>query len=117
MRYLLHLQAGVILCFILAAYVGRAAPAELTRQLITLPANAGAPRFVDLDNDGRSDLLVLDLMEKTLSNYHQRPAGFLTTPDQVISLPPQTAWVSYGDVAPHPGLELLMCTANALLYF
>jgi hypothetical protein len=49
-------------------------------------------------------------------NYHQRPDGFASAPDQVIALPPQTAWVAPCDVDAHPGLELLMCTAAGLVY-
>jgi len=49
-------------------------------------------------------------------NYHQRADGFTNSPDQVISLPPQTAWAAVCDVDPHPGLELLMSTATGLVY-
>jgi hypothetical protein len=107
--------AASLLTF-LAAAVGGTAPIELSRQLITLPANASAPLFADTDGDGRSDLLVLDPVEKKLLNYHQRPAGFTNSPDQVIPLPPQTAWVAPCDVDAHPGLELLMSTAAGLIY-
>jgi hypothetical protein len=89
----------------------------LSRQLITLPANADAPLFVDADGDGRSDLLAIDPVEKKLFYYHQRPAGFTNSPDQAITLPPQTAWVAPCDVDAHPGLELLMSTAAGLLYY
>ena len=84
--------------------------------MITLPANAGEPFFVDIDGDGRSDLLVIDPVEKKLLNYHQRPDGFTNSPDQAIPLPPQTAWVAPCDVDAHPGLELLMSTATGLVY-
>jgi hypothetical protein len=107
---------GLILLMFLALNVGRAGPVELLPQIITLPANAGPPLFVDIDGDGRSDLLVIDPLEKKLLNYHQRVDGFTNSPDQVIPLPPQTAWVAVCDVEAHPGLELLMSTATGLVY-
>ena len=107
---------GPILLMFLAVNAGRAAPVELSSRLITLPPNAGPPLFVDVDGDGRSDLLVIDPVEKKLLNYHQRADGFTNSPDQVISLPPQTAWAAVCDVDPHPGLELLMSTATGLVY-
>jgi hypothetical protein len=59
---------------------------------------------------------VIDTVEKKLLNYCQRPDGFTNSPDQVIPLPPQTAWVAPCDVDAHPGLELLMSTATGLFY-
>ena len=108
--------AGAILLMFLAADVGKAGPVELSRQLITLPANAGALHFADIDADGRSDLLVIDPVERRLLNYHQRPDGFTNSPDQAILLPPQIAWVAPCDVDAHPGLELLISTATGLIY-
>ena len=107
---------SAILLIFLAVQVGRADPVELSRQGITLPANAGAPLFVDIEGSGRCNLLVIDTAEKKLLNYRQRPDGFTNSPDQVIPLPPQTAWVALCDVDAHPGLELLMSTANGLFY-
>jgi hypothetical protein len=75
-----------------------------------------ALRFVDIDGDGRADLLALDGIEKRLLNYHQRPEGFANAPDQIIPLPQQTAWVSLCDVDAHPGLELLISTPTGIVY-
>ena len=107
---------GAILLMFLAVNAGRAAPVVLSRQVITLPANAGAPLFADIEGNGRCHLLVIDPVEKKLLNYHQRPDGFTNSPDQVIPLPPQTAWVALCDVDAHPGLELLFSTATGLVY-
>lgn len=107
---------GALLLLFLAVNAGWTQPIELLPRLITLPANAGAPLFVDVDGDTRSDLLVIDPVEKKLLNYHQRPDGFTHIPDQAIPLPPQTAWVALCDVDAHPGLELLMSTATGLVY-
>src|SRR6185295_4595285 len=106
----------IILLLCLAMNMSWAGPVELSRQLITLPTNTSASLFLDIDEDGRSDLLVLDPVEKKLFNFHQRPSGFTNSPDQIISLPPQTAWVAPCDVDAHPGLELLMSTATGLVY-
>ena len=107
---------GAILLMFLAVKASGAAPVELSPQVITLPANAGEPLFVDIEGNGRCNLLVIDTVEKKLLNYRQRPDGFTNSPDQVIPLPPQTAWVAPCDVDAHPGLELLMSTAAGLFY-
>jgi hypothetical protein len=111
MRSILH-----VLLMVLVINVGWAGPVAMSRQTITLPAGTRAPLFVDIDGDGRSDMFVINQTEKKLLNYHQRPDGFLNSPDQVIPLPPQTAWVALCDVDAHPGLELLMSTADGLVY-
>jgi len=108
------LQLTLLLC--LALNVSAAEPARLAPQSITLPAQAGQPLFTDIDGDGRADLLVIDLLDKKLLTFRQRPTGFTNAPDQIVSLPPQTAWVALGDVDAHPGLELLMSTATGLVY-
>ncbi len=105
-----------ILWMFLAVNAGGAGPVELLPQVITLPANAGEPLFVDIEGNGHCNLLVIDTVEKKLLNYHQRPGGFTNSPDQVIPLPPQTAWVAPCDVDAHPDLELLMSTATGLVY-
>src|ERR1035438_6493411 len=107
---------GVILLLFLAPNVGRPEPVVLSRQLITLSANAGEPLFVDIEGNGRCNLLVIDTAEKKLLNYLQPPDGFTNLPDQVIPLPPQTAWVAPCDVDAHPCLEPLMSTATGLFY-
>lgn len=109
-------RCPLILWMFLAVHVCRPAPVELSRQVITLPGNTSETRFVDIDGDGLSDLLAIDPAQNKLFNYHQRPDGFSNSPDQVIALPPQTAWVAACDVDAHPGLELLMSTASGLVY-
>jgi hypothetical protein len=111
----MRMRAAILLLF-LALNAGWAAPVRLLPQVITLPANAGEPLFVDIEGNGRCNLLVIDTVEKKLLNYRQRPDGFSNSPDQVIPLPPQTAWVAPCDVDAHPGLELLMSTATELVY-
>jgi hypothetical protein len=108
---------GLVLLIFYTVNAGRADPVELSRQVITLPANAGEPLFVDIEGNGRCNLLVIDTVEKKLLSYRQRPSGFTNSPDQVIPLPPQTAWVAPCDVDAHPGLELLMSTATGLFYY
>jgi hypothetical protein len=107
---------GALLLMFLALNVHGAGPVVLSPQVITLPASASMPRFADVDGDGRSDLLVIDRAKRTLLNYHQRPDGFTNAPDQIIPLPPKTAWVAPCDVDAHPGLELLMSTPTGLVY-
>ena len=88
-------------------------------QLITLPANvsASAAHFARLDQNGRSDLLAVDPVARKLLVYRQRAAGFTNTPDQILELPAQTAWIAPYDVDVHPGLELLLSTASGLVYY
>jgi hypothetical protein len=112
----MNISIHAILLLCLMANTGQAEPVVLSRQMITLPANTGAPLFVDVDGDGSSDLLVIDPVAKTILNYHQRPEGFAGAPDQVVPLPPQTAWVAPCDADAHPGLELLFSTATGLVY-
>jgi hypothetical protein len=85
-------------------------------QIITLPFNANATIFVDVDNDGLSDLLALDQVGKKLLIYRQRDFGFTNAADQVLQLPPKTAWVTARDVDKHPGLELLFSTSAGIVY-
>jgi hypothetical protein len=104
---------------ILAANTGWAGPIEFQRQAIAIPAKTPGRQlcsFVDIDNDGRADLLVIDLAAGKLLVYGQRASGFGAAPDQAIDLPAQTAWVALCDVDEHPGLELLMSTATGLAY-
>ena len=108
--------AALAVCLCLAVVVGRAAPVAIPGQTITLPVSAGAPYFADVEGHGRCDLFVLDQAEKTLWRFRQRPNGFTNSPDQIIPLAPQTAWVALADVDAHPGLELLMSTATGVVY-
>jgi hypothetical protein len=107
---------GAILLLCLAVNADRAVPITLSPRLITLPAGNSGLLFVDIDGNGRADLLVIDPVEKKLLNYLQRPDGFGNSPDQSIPLPPQTAWVAPCDVDAHPDLELLFSTPTGLVY-
>ena len=115
MRTLKHLASTALLVG-LAANAGWAGTNAFQLQAITLPFNATATRFADVDNDRRADLLALDPVEKRLLIYHQRDSGFTNAPDQAITLPPQTAWIAPYDVEAQPGLELLMSTDTGLVY-
>src|SRR5205809_8137755 len=66
----------LILLMLLAGKAGWAAPVALSRQVITFPANASEPLFVDIEGNGRADLLVMDPVERKLLTYLQRPDGF-----------------------------------------
>lgn len=100
----------------LALNASGAGPVEMSHQTLIISENVDALRFVDIDGDGRGDLLAMDGVEKRLLHYHQRSNGFANAPDQIIPLPPQIAWVSLCDVDAHPGLELLMSTATGMVY-
>jgi hypothetical protein len=100
----------------LAVNAGWSGPVELAPRLITLPDGAGEPLFADIEGNGRCHLLVMDPVAKTLLNYRQRAEGFTNAPDQIIALPPQTAWVAVADIDPQPGLELVMSTATGVVY-
>jgi len=107
-----------VLGFFLAAMAVRAKPVELSSRVITLPVNAGQTLFVDVEGNGRCSLLAIDPPGNRLLNYLPGPDGFASSPGQVITLPPQTAWVAACEVDPHrahPGLELLASTATGLV--
>jgi len=112
----IRLAAKTLLVF-LAANTVRAASNDFQYQMITLPVTGSDFRFEDFDKDGRSDLFAVDPVNKKLLIYRQRTFGFTNAADQVIGLPPQTAWVSLCDVDTHPGLELLMSTGAGLFYY
>jgi hypothetical protein len=72
-------------------------------------------RFVDLDGRGRADLLAIDPATKTLLIYRQHAWGFTNTPDQIIQLPPQTAWVAPYLSSTQAPCELVMSTGSGLV--
>jgi hypothetical protein len=115
MRFLKQTAVTAGLVF-LAAQAVAAGTNDFRLELISLPSTGMSSRFAGLGNGGYSDLLAMDPVAKQLLIYRQRPMGFTNTPDQVIQLPPQTAWVAPFDVDAHPGLELLMSTATGLAY-
>lgn len=86
-------------------------------QTITLPAKAMSTRFADLNGGGRFDLLAVDSNGKRLLIYRQRAAGFTNTPDQIIELPPHTAWIAPAHVEAGMNLDLLASTATGLFYY
>jgi hypothetical protein len=86
-------------------------------QTITLPAKAMRTRFIDLNGEGRFDLLAVDSMGKQLLIYRQRAAGFTNTPDQTIDLPPQTAWIAPAHVEARTNFDLLVSTPTGLVYY
>lgn len=114
-RCLMRAATGILLVC-LAANSLEAASNDFRMQMITLPVSAMAAHFSDIDNDGRSDLLALDPVGKKLLIYRQRPTGFPDIPDQVIQIPPETAWIASWDVEAHPGVELLLSTPTGLAY-
>ena len=99
----------------MAFNASEANPVLLSAQRITVPP-AGRALFVDLNEDRRSDLLVLDPVQKTVVCYWQRPYGFTNSPDQTLTLPPRTAWIIPLDVEASPGLELVFSTATGVFY-
>jgi len=102
-------------CLLLFLVVNAGA-ADFERHMITLPVTVRESRFIDVDNDGRSDLLAADGVEKRLLIYRQRATGFSKAPDQMIDLATPTAWIAPCDVDAHPSLELAMSTAAGIFY-
>src|SRR5207237_1280868 len=109
-------NAGPFILVLLLANNGQAATDGFQPQMITLPADATASRFADIDNDRRLDLLAVDPVAKQLLVYRQRPTGFANSPDQIIAIAPRTSWIALHDVDAHPGLELVMSTAAGIVY-
>lgn len=86
-------------------------------QTITLPEKAMRTHFADLNGAGRFDLLAVDSIGKELFIYRQRAAGFTNTPDQIIELPPHTAWIAPCHVESRTNLDLLVSSATGLTYY
>ena len=89
----------------------------LLLQTITLPARDMHTRFADLNSRGQFDLLAVDSMGKQLLIYRQRTTGFTNAPDQIIYLPPHTAWIAPAHVETQSNLDLLVSTATGLVYY
>ena len=86
-------------------------------QIFVPNGHPGGPNSTtDADNDGLADLLAVGSVENKLWIYRQQASGFSLSPDQVIELPAQTAWIALGDVEAHPGVELVLSTATGLAY-
>jgi len=100
----------------LAGGLCQGATNQFQPQLITLPFNANAIRFIPLEEHGRAALLAVDPVQHKLLIYRQRPWGFTNVADQVLRLPPRTTWVAPCDVDAHPGLELVVSTAGGITY-
>jgi len=93
---------------------------QFQRQLLSIAGETNSPawkrcRFVHLNTNAPSGLLVID--ETNLWVYRQRSTGFSTVPDQKLELPPHTGWFGVADVDTHPGLELVVSTAEAISCF
>jgi hypothetical protein len=118
MNFTKHIWAGanIGLLMLVAVTAGRSEPVKLQPQVITLPTNSDQCAFFDTQGNGRCDLFAMDPTGKQIYYYRHRPEGFISSPDQCLPLPPKTAWVTVGDVDPHPGRELVMSTASGIVY-
>ncbi|HEY5910401.1 MAG TPA: VCBS repeat-containing protein [Verrucomicrobiae bacterium] len=121
MRFLQCPEIAIAFSLVAAEPAGAAA-LEFQRQTIHVPAASGAWRgwqmscLADIDNNGLADLLAVGPAENKLWIYRQQASGFSLSPDQVIELPAQTAWIALCDVEAHPGVELVLSTATGLAY-
>lgn len=113
----LTIRFGLFLLLVSAAL----APAvEFKRQTITVSSKPGwwlVSHLQDVDNDGLTDLLALNLLQRQLQLYRQRTSGFTDTPDQTLTVHRDAAWIGLHDIDPHPGNELLVSTATGIDYF
>jgi hypothetical protein len=106
----------------MATHLGATGIEAVRQQTIVIPTQTAAWKagrmslFGDIDHNGLEDLLVVGPNEHRLWIYQQRTSGFKADPDQVIELPPETAWVALYDVDEHPGVELLMSIPTGLVY-
>lgn len=123
------IAAAALLLFLAIPAIGAETDGFLS-QTITLPAKGMSTCFVRLKSGGRSDLLAVDSIGNQLLIYRQRATGFVTAPDQIIELPPNTAWIapavdSAGSVlaarerrpASGTNFDLLVSTATGLVYY
>ncbi len=104
---------------LLLLLVSAASAVEFTQQTISIPSVQGwlwVCQLADVDGDSLTDLIVLLPAQNQMQVYRQRRSGFATTPDQIVPLPNQTAWVTLRDVDAQAGKELVVSTATGLVY-
>lgn len=105
------------------ACVGLSAPARAADPVfdvteIPTEGRTVAAELVDLDGDGRVDLLQIVFVgvppheRRLIRVFLQKPRGFDTTPDRQLELPAGSATYDLADVLPEPGTELLLLRAR-----
>jgi hypothetical protein len=106
-------------CILICVLANRVAAQTnaLQVQVLTLPAKGMPYRFADLHHNGRSDLLAINPGTDQLLIYRQRATGFTNAPDQILALPPQTAWIAPYSVRRQTNLDLLIATPIGLQYY
>ncbi|MCU0917635.1 MAG: VCBS repeat-containing protein [Planctomycetes bacterium] len=110
---------GHVSSALLLLWAGAAGAVEFQRQTISIPTDQPwwiAVHLLDVEADGRTDLLVLLPAQNKMQVYRQRNTGFAARPDQTVTLPERTAWIAMQDVDPHPGPELVISTPTGLVY-
>jgi len=123
---ILACSAKTIACFFIVLWAVESSWAgslEFLRQTISVPTQTKAwpawqmAIFADIDNDGLDDLLAIGPAENKLWIFRQRSNGFSLKPDQILPLPPNTAWIAPCEVDKNPGVELLISSAAGLEYW
>ncbi|MDH4241941.1 MAG: VCBS repeat-containing protein, partial [Phycisphaerae bacterium] len=71
----------------------------------------------DINGDGLVDLLALVQRDNKAFIYIQNGSGLPSAPTQSIELPEGTAWITLYDINEQPGREMLISTAEGLIYF
>lgn len=105
--------------FIIAGQVALAGEIQYRRQVVGIPTNSCLQRlwrFVELDKDGRKDLLTLDPVDHTIGVYRQAATGFPAAPQQAIELPKGSPWCALAEVELGAGRALVIATAGGLSY-
>ena len=90
------------------------------RQVIKVPMSSPGwvqPSWKDINGDGLVDLLALVQRDNKAFIYIQNRSGLPSAPTQSIELPEVTAWITLYDINEHPGMEMLISTAEGLMYF
>jgi len=114
----------ICLLLLSLALPGRASEKMFREFTLPYAGELLAVQAVDVNADGRRDLVLLTRDKdaatgraRRLAVFVQRPGGFAETPDQTLPVPAAMLLADFGDVAPAPGRELLFYSRDGVYFY